>query len=127
MNNGPPQHQLHSPNEPLPGSRTDLQPSEAQHLKKSPSHEEVTQRAQGQNAFNSERPLDVRPTQSGGVARGGQDDLPIGKANLLDKVIGKAEKVIGKATQNADVHEAGELREAGGKKAATGEARALHD
>lgn len=28
-----------------------------------------------------------------GVARGGQDDLPMGKANLLDKVIGKAEKV----------------------------------
>jgi hypothetical protein len=82
----------------------------------------------------------------GGVARGGQGDLPIGKANLLDKVIGKAEKVwsciagyfisltlldalqvIGKVSGNADMHEAGELREAGGKKAVTGEARAPHD
>ncbi|KAI0255584.1 hypothetical protein BJV78DRAFT_1099693, partial [Lactifluus subvellereus] len=81
----------------------------------------------GQSAFNSERPLDVQPTQTGGVARGGQDDLPMGKASFLDKVIGKAEKVIGKATQNADRHEAGELREAGGKKAVIGEARAPHD
>jgi hypothetical protein len=29
----------------------------------------------------------------GGVARGGQEDLPMGKASFLDKVIGKAEKV----------------------------------
>ena len=65
QDNGPPQHRVHSPNEPLPGSRTDLQPSEAQHPEKSLSHEEVTQRAQGRNAFNSERPLDVRPTHTG--------------------------------------------------------------
>jgi hypothetical protein len=36
-------------------------------------------------------------------------------------------QVIGKATQNADRHEAGELREAGGKKAVIGEAQAPHD
>jgi hypothetical protein len=30
---------------------------------------------------------------AGGVARGGQEDLPMGKASFLDKVIGKAEKV----------------------------------
>jgi len=90
--------------------------------------------------------IEILASSVGGVARGGQDDLPMGKANLLDKVIGKTEKVwsciaryfisltlldalqvIGKATGNADRHEAGELREAGGKKAVTGEARAPHD
>lgn len=29
----------------------------------------------------------------GGVARDGKDDLPMGRAGLVDKVIGKAEKV----------------------------------
>lgn len=29
----------------------------------------------------------------GGVAIDGRDDLPMGKANILDKAIGKAEKV----------------------------------
>ncbi|KAI0060175.1 hypothetical protein BV25DRAFT_1787906, partial [Artomyces pyxidatus] len=84
--------------------------------------------AQGQNANNSSRPLDVKPTAAaGGVARGGQEDLPMGKANVMDKVIGKTEKVVGKLTKNADMHESGELREAGGKKAAAGEARVPHD
>lgn len=65
----------------------------------------------GSNAFNSERPLDVHPTQQGklascllphtesdpsclgDVAVGGQSDLPLGKASALDKVVGKTEKV----------------------------------
>jgi hypothetical protein len=70
----------------------------------------------------------------------------MGKAGLVDKVIGKVEKVgslsaspfnivshgrirqvIGKVTHNADMHEAGELRESGGKEAVTGQARAPHD
>ncbi|KAI9461950.1 hypothetical protein BJY52DRAFT_1257918, partial [Lactarius psammicola] len=85
------------------------EPSESQRLEKSQYVEEVDPRAQGQNAFNSERPLNVQPTQSGGVARDGKDDLPMGKAGLVDKAIGKAEKVIGKATHNVDMHEAGEL------------------
>ncbi|KAH9972095.1 hypothetical protein BGW80DRAFT_1316406 [Lactifluus volemus] len=119
-----PQHQVHSPNEPLI-AREDLQPSELPRSGGSRFHEEVAGE-QGKNAFNFERPLDVKPTQAG-VARGGQEDLPMGKASFLDKVIGKAEKVIGKATHNDDMHEAGELREAGGKKAVIGEAHALHD
>ncbi|KAH9062638.1 hypothetical protein EDB83DRAFT_2224002, partial [Lactarius deliciosus] len=63
----------------------------------------------------------------GGVARDGKEDLPIGKAGLGDKAIGIVEKVIGKATRNDDKHEAGELRESGGKEAVTGQARAPHD
>ncbi|KAH9951191.1 hypothetical protein B0H21DRAFT_705844 [Amylocystis lapponica] len=60
---------------------------------------------------------------------------PEGKAKLTDKLIGKTQKVshrghvtdAGKATKNPDMHERGELREAGGKAAAMGEARAPHD
>ena len=48
----------------------------------------------GQNAFNSERPLNVKPTDQGGVAIGGRGgDLPEGHANMADKVIGKVQKV----------------------------------
>jgi len=108
--NPPPQHRVHDPNEPIPGNLSG-QP----------------QQFEGRNALNSERPLNVQPTPAGGVARGGQADRPMGEATLMDKVIGKTEKVIGKVTGNQDRHEAGELREAGGKKAVTGEARALHD
>ncbi|KAI0291566.1 hypothetical protein BC826DRAFT_1022504 [Russula brevipes] len=116
----PPQHHIHNSNEPLPGGHFEgLQP-EAQCSDENPQ-------TQSQNAFNSERPLDVLPTQAGGVARGGREDVPMGKASLLDKVVGKAEKVVGKVTQNPERHEAGELREAGGKQAAAGEARAPHD
>ncbi|KAH9003678.1 hypothetical protein EDB86DRAFT_2845944 [Lactarius hatsudake] len=106
--------------------RTGQEPSES-HQTQSQYIEEVEPGAQGQNAFNSERPLDVQPTQSGGVARDGKEGLPMGKAGLGDKAIGKIEKVIGKATRNDDMHEAGELRESGGKGAAAGQARAPHD
>ncbi|KAI0669011.1 hypothetical protein C8Q78DRAFT_1044153 [Trametes maxima] len=71
--------------------------------------------------------MDVRPTAVGGVAVGGDADLPEGHAGLADKVIGKTQKVTGKMTHNAAMHEKGELREAGGKKAAMGQARAPHD
>ena len=37
------------------------------------------------------------------------------------------EQVIGKATRNPEMHERGELREAGGKAAARGEGRVPHD
>ena len=47
----------------------------------------------GRNAFNSERPLNVRPTDQGGVAIDGRGDLPEGHANMTDKVIGKVQKV----------------------------------
>ncbi|KAF8555186.1 hypothetical protein OG21DRAFT_1496474 [Imleria badia] len=83
--------------------------------------------AQGRNAFNSERPLGVTPVPEGGVAIGGQPNLPEGKANMGDKIVGKTQKVIGKYTHNPDLHERGELRETGGKAAAEGRARAAHD
>ncbi|PCH42892.1 hypothetical protein WOLCODRAFT_58811, partial [Wolfiporia cocos MD-104 SS10] len=63
----------------------------------------------GHNAFNQERPLDVEPTSQGGVAIGGQDNLPEGRAKLTDKLIGKTQKVAGKATRNPEMHERGEL------------------
>ena len=70
--------------------------------------------------------------------------MPEGHANIGDKIVGKTQKVgftvtggrlvhltprqvIGKYTQNPDLHEKGELRETGGKAAAEGRARAAHD
>ena len=89
----------------------DQEPSESQRVDKIPYNEEEEPMLQGQNAFNSERPLNVKPTQSGkcgvpwliiplniritlgGVARDGREGLPMGKAGLVDKAIGKVEKV----------------------------------
>lgn len=65
-NDDPPRHHLHNSNEPLPASRVDQQPAEVQQLpERNFSQEEAPLRTQGQNAFNSERPLDVRPTGAG--------------------------------------------------------------
>ncbi|KAF8494382.1 hypothetical protein F5888DRAFT_1616857 [Russula emetica] len=126
---GPPRHRVHNSNDPLPVRHADRQqPAEVQQRSdRDPSQEEAAPRAQGHNAFNSERPLDVQPNRTGGVARAGQGDLPMGKASIFDKAVGKMEKIIGKVTHNSDRHEAGELREAGGKKAVIGEASAPHD
>lgn len=80
----------------------------------------------------------------GGVAIGGKDDLPEGKAGMADKLVGKTQKVrvpivglrisaerhlqvVGKYTHNVELHEKGELREAGGKAAVAGQARVPHD
>jgi len=49
-----------------PDGRTGQEPSKSQRLDQSQYVEEVDPGAQGQNAFNSERPLNVQPTQSGG-------------------------------------------------------------
>ncbi|KAJ8590345.1 hypothetical protein M405DRAFT_737003 [Rhizopogon salebrosus TDB-379] len=83
--------------------------------------------AHGNTAFTSDRPLGVQPTSEGGVAIGGQPNLPEGHAGLGDKMVGKTQKVIGKYTKNEELHEKGELRETGGKAAALGNARAAHD
>ncbi|KAI0753615.1 hypothetical protein C8Q74DRAFT_1211078 [Fomes fomentarius] len=74
-----------------------------------------------------DRPLGVQPTEQGGVAIGGDSNLPEGHANMTDKIIGKTQKLTGKVTNNAGMHEKGELRESGGKAAAQGQARAPHD
>ncbi|RPD76813.1 hypothetical protein L226DRAFT_611240 [Lentinus tigrinus ALCF2SS1-7] len=75
----------------------------------------------------SERPMDVQLTEQGGVAPGGNPNLPEGHAKVTDKIIGKTQKITGKMTHNPEMHEKGELREAGGKMAAQGQARAPHD
>ncbi|KAN0080250.1 hypothetical protein V8E55_009816 [Tylopilus felleus] len=82
---------------------------------------------QERNAFNSERPLGVTPVPEGGIAIGSQPNLPKGHATTGDKIVGKAQKVIGKYTHNPELHERGELCETGGKAAAEGRARAAHD
>ncbi|KAI0338575.1 hypothetical protein BDW22DRAFT_1401491 [Trametopsis cervina] len=79
------------------------------------------------DAFTEDRPMNVQPTGAGGVAVDGRDDLPEGKAKITDKLIGKTQKVAGKMMHKPEMHEKGELREAGGKDAAAGRARAPHD
>ena len=64
----PPQHHVHDSNEPLPGSRINPQQHEVRYSDEILSGEGIalTMHAQGRNAFNSERPLDVKPTSEGG-------------------------------------------------------------
>ncbi|TFK81973.1 hypothetical protein K466DRAFT_557244 [Polyporus arcularius HHB13444] len=83
----------------------------------------------GSSAFEGERPMgeDADYFLAGGVAIGGEANLPEGHAKMTDKIIGKTQKLTGKMTHNAEMHEKGELREAGGKLAAQGQARAPHD
>ncbi|KAL1938328.1 hypothetical protein VTO73DRAFT_11779 [Trametes versicolor] len=70
-------------------------------------------------------------TDTGAVMVGGQHsmnpNLPERKAKLADEIIGKTQKVAGKVTSQPAMHEKGKLREAGGKTAAQGQARAPHD
>ncbi|KAH9856179.1 hypothetical protein C2E23DRAFT_866235 [Lenzites betulinus] len=153
----PPSHHIHDSSDPLPGTRGAAAPppnysaevtndsrvwqsrnerefgagtdtgavvAGAQH---STSPGPMTSESDGQSAFTEDRPMGVQPTERGGVAIGGDSNLPEGKAKLADKIIGKTQKVTGKMTHNAAMHEKGELREAGGKAAAQGQARAPHD
>ncbi|KAJ8518974.1 hypothetical protein ONZ45_g4025 [Pleurotus djamor] len=83
--------------------------------------------SQGNTAFTRDRPMNVQPAPEGGVSVDGQAGLPEGHAGFGDKLVGKTQKVIGKASNNPALHEKGELREAGGKAAAEGLARAPHD
>ncbi|KIJ64326.1 hypothetical protein HYDPIDRAFT_90566 [Hydnomerulius pinastri MD-312] len=143
-----PTHQLHDSSQPLPGSNTrgaaqtqDYSPEHMERLPSSTIHgadptgvtKERTggaggqQGSQGKTAFNSERPLGVAPAPEGGVAIGGQGNLPESQAGLGDKLVGKTQKVIGKYTNKPELHEKGELRETGGKAATEGRARATHD
>ncbi|KAK7443551.1 hypothetical protein VKT23_015724 [Stygiomarasmius scandens] len=128
-----PEHQVHGSSDPLPGARgaqgaVDYSPETIDRMPTTQLNAQgVPSTQEGGNAFTEPRPMDVRPAETGGVAVEGRSDLPEGKAKITDKIIGKTEKVIGKMTKNPEMHEKGELREAGGKAAAMGEARAPHD
>jgi len=135
-----PEHHLHRDSEPLPSK--DSTSYDTSRLKEPGPWEnrrdvgvtgfhqgtpDFQESSAGQNAFNSERPLNVKPTKEGGVAIDGRGDLPEGHSNVADKMIGKVQKVAGKYMNKPELHEKGELRESGGKLAVTGEVRAPHD
>ncbi|KAJ7468703.1 hypothetical protein FB451DRAFT_1092256, partial [Mycena latifolia] len=148
-----PEHHVHKASEPLPGARggapaADYSASTMERMPSSawqdadstqPTREvpefqttrpdiERSGSATGRNAFSDERPLNTEPHPEGGVAiDGGHDGMPMGKASAADKLIGKAQKIVGKVTHKPEMHEKGELRESGGKAAAMGDARAPHD
>ncbi|KAK7045475.1 hypothetical protein VNI00_007728 [Paramarasmius palmivorus] len=142
-----PEHHVHGSSDPLPGNKgVNAVDYSAENFERTPStwdeknerqfaadqtqhqtHDEFGSQQSGRNAFNSERPMNVQPTEAGGVAVDGRSDLPEGRATAADKLIGKTQKVIGKMTHKPELHEKGELRESGGKAAAMGQARAPHD
>ncbi|KAF7345052.1 hypothetical protein MVEN_01668100 [Mycena venus] len=149
-----PEHHVHKASEPLPGARggapaADYSAETMERLPSSvwqnddasqptreisesqtarPELPERSNSATGRTAFSGERPLNTEPHPEGGVAiDGGREGMPMGKASAADKLIGKAQKVVGKMTNKPELHEKGELREAGGKAAAMGDARAPHD
>ncbi|KAJ7482168.1 hypothetical protein B0H11DRAFT_1213144 [Mycena galericulata] len=85
----------------------------------------------GRTAFSEER-VDTQSHSGGatGVATidgaHGYDnidkgDMPVGKANAADKLIGKAQQVVGKVAHKPAMQEKGEMREAGGKAAVSGD------
>ncbi|KAF7373282.1 hypothetical protein MSAN_00537200 [Mycena sanguinolenta] len=111
----------------LPSPTRELDPSDLQSQTR-PDLPERSNSATGRTAFTGERPLNTQPHPEGGVAiDGGHEDMPMGKASATDKLIGKAQKIIGKVANKPEMHEKGELRESGGKAAAMGNARAPHD
>ncbi|KAF7980453.1 hypothetical protein HWV62_38312 [Athelia sp. TMB] len=134
-----PEHHIHSSTQPLPGARGgdstyDYSPATIERAPDSAldnadidNFRTPSDMDQGANSYTEERPLDVQPAPEGGVAVGGNDDLPMGKASFSDKMIGKTQKLVGKYAHKPELHEKGELRETGGKAAARGEARAEHD
>ncbi|KAJ7147243.1 hypothetical protein C8R46DRAFT_1010859 [Mycena filopes] len=148
-----PEHHVHKESEPLPGARGGPPTVDysADHMERLPSSVwqdadasqptrevadltttkpdmERSSSASGRTAFSGERPLNTEPHPEGGVAiDGGHEGMPMGKASATDKLIGKAQKVVGKIAKKPEMHEKGELREAGGKGAAAGDARAPHD
>ncbi|KAF9264495.1 hypothetical protein L218DRAFT_862576 [Marasmius fiardii PR-910] len=143
-----PEHHVHGSSDPLPGNRgvdpsIDYRAETIEQSGPNTTWNEGDERQfaagqtgaagqrsgahEGKTAFNTERPLNVQPSEAGGVAIGGRSDLPEGHASATDKLIGKTQKVMGKMTGNPEMHEKGELRETGGKAAAHGAARAAHD
>ncbi|KAJ7157867.1 hypothetical protein C8R43DRAFT_921329 [Mycena crocata] len=142
-----PEHHVHKASEPLPGARggapaADYSADTMERLPSSvwqdkdsskPTREadvfQTTKPDMGRTAFSEQRPLNTEPHPDGGVAIDGGhgDSMPMGKASAADKLIGKAQKVVGKVAHKPEMHEKGELRESGGKAAAMGDARAPHD
>lgn len=106
-----PSHHVHQSNDPLPGAKRGVNTVDysAETMERTPStwnerteeqfaHEHPGMAASDdqhtkQNAFTEERPMDVQPTSAGGVAVSGNADLPQGKPSLMDKVVGKTQKV----------------------------------
>ncbi|KAI6002386.1 hypothetical protein F5J12DRAFT_894146 [Pisolithus orientalis] len=135
-----PQHRLHDPNQPLP-RREGREGENFERAPESCGGRPTTARERvWWNGVGAERGEDY--LQGAGAGRNAYTtDRPLGAAlrlaasltstparlGVTDKIFGKTEKVVGKMTNNPEMHERGELREAGGRAAAEGHARAPHD
>ncbi|KAJ7657852.1 hypothetical protein DFH06DRAFT_1197299 [Mycena polygramma] len=145
----PPEHHVHKASEPLPGARggaptADYSASTMERLPSSvwqeadpaqptreldasapqtrPELPERSNSATGRTAFSAERPVNTEPHGGGVAVDGAHEDMPTGKVSASDKLIGKAQQVVGKMAHKPALHEKGELREAGGKSAVTDDA-----
>ncbi|KAJ7662932.1 hypothetical protein B0H17DRAFT_1093274 [Mycena rosella] len=133
-----PEHHVHKSSEPLPGARggapaadysagtIERMPSSAWQDADPAQPTRETSEFQstrpdmeaGRNAFSDERPVNTESHPDGGVAiDGGHDTTPAGKPSAADKLIGKAQKVVGKVAHKPEMQEKGELRETAGKAA----------
>ncbi|OSD03826.1 hypothetical protein PYCCODRAFT_1476760 [Trametes coccinea BRFM310] len=131
----PPTHHLHSSSDPLPGASSPAAapPNYSADVTNDP-------RAWQDPGMRERERGDVRAVVAGAQHHAGPDTDTEreaeaeagagGKPKVTDKIVGKTQKVAGKMTGNAALHEKGALREAGGKAAAAaaqGQARAPHD
>ncbi|KAJ7717553.1 hypothetical protein B0H16DRAFT_1610725 [Mycena metata] len=136
-----PEHHVHKSSEPLPGARGGAPAADytAEHMERLPSSVwqdadasqptreaaelstvkpelERTHSATGRTAISGDRPTNIEPHSEGGVAiDGGHEGAPAGKASASDKIIGKAQAVVGKLAHKPEMQEKGELRQAGDK------------
>jgi len=82
--------------------------------------QEETRHFQGTGTENDNKGTDAGRTGAGLVHDGntGPVDLPEGKPSMMDKLVGKAQKMIGKSKGDQDMEQAGEVRATSGKAAA---------
>ncbi|KAJ7716477.1 hypothetical protein DFH07DRAFT_947595 [Mycena maculata] len=125
-----PEHHVHKMSEPLPGARggapaADYNPETMARLPSAVWTEEDGQPTREAGELNQkqtsaeERSSSVHAPPEGGVAVDGEHDdrdAPP-KASAADKLIGKAQTVVGKVVHKPGMQEKGELRAAGGNAA----------
>jgi len=82
--------------------------------------QEETRHFQGTGTDNDTRGTHEGRTGAGLVGNGHNDatDLPEGKPTMMDKIVGKAQKMMGKSKGDQDMEQAGEVRATEGKAAA---------
>ncbi|KAE9388489.1 hypothetical protein BT96DRAFT_927061 [Gymnopus androsaceus JB14] len=130
-----PTHHVHSSNDPLPGAKKGVnavdystetmertpstwnERTEEQFARDQPEWDSEIRLGSEQNQ-KQERHHEEQPNVVGGDLPGpgiASEESKSGKASMMDKVVGKTQKVIGKATHKPEMQEKGEVRATAGK------------